>query len=325
MIINKKLASLTLSSIVCASLTACGGGSSNNDTSGINFNGGVEEIIGIAISQSNAEEVIANGIASPIKLTSDLLYFGNELDIDSLEIDSSTDNSATYNCGPETSDGTVTITEVGETTTTSSSLVVNYDNCIQDDVHFHGEAAIQLTMQSGTLADYGSYDDNWSATQNSSLTNLERTAPVSNGTTNLINGDITIESSNIASTQVFQDHLTSSNLSYDVTASDASVSTYDFSNLSFVSTEDGVNNTSVLAINFIADHSDIGEMQMVTDTALTLESSVLQSGEVVFTTGTSSLLLEAVGNDNIDVSLDLDGNSTYDVTLSSTTWSDFFN
>ena len=148
---------------------------------------------------------------------------------------------------------------------------------------------------------------------------------MSNGTTNLINGNITIESSNIASTQVFQDHLTSSNLSYDVTASDASVSTYDFSNLSFVSTEDGVNNTSVLAINFIADHSDIGEMQMVTDTALTLESSVLQSGEVVFTTGTSSLKLEAEGNDNIDVSLDLDGNSTYDVTLSSTTWSDFFN
>ncbi|PWQ96238.1 hypothetical protein [Leucothrix arctica] len=324
MIINKKLVTLTLSSVICASLAGCGGSSS--DTSGSSFNGGgVEEIIGIAITQSNADEIIADGIANPIKLTSDLLYFGNELDIDSLEIASSTDNSATYNC---TSGGTVTITEVGTTTTTSSSLVLDYDNCVQDDVHFHGESAVQTTMTSGTLADFGSKADDWHGTKTSSLTELERTTSTSNGTTNVINGDIVIESSYIADTQVFQDHLTSENLSYDVTASDARESSYDFKNLSFVSTEDEINGTAVLSINFIADHAsddfNIGEMQMATEPALTLESSVLQSGEVVFTTGVSSLLLEAVGNDNIDVALDLDGNSTYDVTLSSTTWSSFF-
>jgi hypothetical protein len=327
MIINKKLVSLTLSSIVCASLTACGGGSSS-DTSGVNFNGGVDDIIGIAITASNADEVLNSGIADPIKLTADLLNFGNELDIGALEVNSSTDNSVTYNCGSTVADGTVTITEVGVTTSTSTSLIVNYENCIQYDVHFNGEAEVQTTMQSGTLADFGSYDSNWSAKQSSSLTNLERTAPVSNGTTNLINGDMVVESSFISSTQVYQDHLTSSNMAFDVIASDASESSYDFRNLSFITTEDDINNTATLSIDFIANHASdgvsIGEMQMATDTALTLESSVLQSGEVVFTTGVSSLLLEAVGNDNIDVALDLDGNSTYDVTLSSTTWSSFF-
>jgi hypothetical protein len=324
MIINKKLVSLTLSSIVCASLTACGGGSSS-DTSGVNFNGGVDDIIGIAITSSNADEIISSGIGDPVKLTSDLVFLNDALNTDGLSIDSFTENSVTYEC--DTS-GLMTVTGLGDTTTTSASYAYNYNNCEQYGVHYHGDIVVTDNVQEGTLASIWSNDEDWSVIQTSELTDFERTAPVSNGTTNKINGEMIIESSYIESTQVSQSHLTSSSLFYDVISSDASESSYDFSNLSYISIEDDVNNTATLSIDFIANHASdgvsIGEMQMATDTALTLESSVLQSGEVVFTTGVSSLLLEAVGNDNIDVALDLDGNSTYDVTLSSTTWSSFF-
>jgi hypothetical protein len=313
MIINKKPLSIILSSTLCLTLAGCGSSSSSDEI--------IEDVLsGIAISAGNVDDIISEGLVDTHLFAADLLNLGNDVDTDFLgvDLDSSTDVATTYFCDTE---GKVTVTELAETTSTESYVGINYDNCVQNDVHYHGDVTLQTFMDTGSLSDFNDFDIDWSATQHATLTNLERTEPVSSGATNLINGDITVVSSNDFDNQTFKDQLTSSNLSYVVTASDNSESSYNFSDISYQTITDYANDDYMLGLDFSAEHSSFGDIHLVTEPKLSIESGLLESGEIVFTTGTSALLLEATGGDNVTVSIDVDNNGSTDFEIPSTTWS----
>ncbi|RVU84319.1 hypothetical protein EOL70_12590 [Leucothrix sargassi] len=317
MIKNNKLAQLTLTTVIAASLAACGG-SSDGDTD--NGDGAGQQLAGVEITTNNAAEVFQTGVADTVKLSTELLYFGDDFDFENMSVASFTENSVTYNCDQE---GLVTVTDLSAAQTSFDSYYAIYlNNCVHYGVHYHGDTEFGTVMGAGTEDDIGSLSTNWSATRYASYTNLARTSSTSSGTTNLINGDVEYNSSYNTSTNIYYDDLSSTNLSFDVTAPDASESSYDFSGISVTSSENTATDNTQIGMNFIAEHSEFGDMALSTDPVLGLESSVLQSGEAIFTTGTSSLLLEAVGNDNIDIYLIFDND--IDVFIGSTTWSGLF-
>jgi len=305
MLITRRLLPLLSLSIVV--LTGCGGGGESTP----------ESLSGITITSSNAETTIQSGVTNTTKLVGELLDFGGDININSLEQIAGTPNSITYKCGTE---GTIVVVDTLTATTISSSRSITYNNCVHSGVHYHGHVSLQNTMLTGTLENLGSYNHTWSAKQTASLSNLSRTAPTSGGTSNIINGDVVLESSNNTNTQIFNDKLTSSNLSFDVIAADTSESSYDFSNLSYKSVEDDSSNTFKLTLDFIANHSEVGHMQLVTEPVLSVESGLLQSGAATFTTGSSTVQFEGIGGNNIRVLLDTDNNGTYETVLSDTTW-----
>ena len=119
----------------------------------------------------------------------------------------------------------------------------------------------------------------------------------------------------------YSDQLLSSNLTFHVVDEDSTESQYTFSDLNYLSVEDHGNDILELGLDFTAEHSDFGNMQMITFPILSIESDLLQSGAVTLSTGASAVKLEAIGGDNIAASLDADGDGTYDLTLPSWTWS----
>lgn len=308
--INKQSSyKLLLTGLLGTSLAACGGSSKT-----------VEDLIeGLVVDSSNYEEVFQTGLVGSAQLIGQLLYAGNEVDLEQMTVLEESENSAKIAC--DNVGGTLLITQVD-----SDTRSLDFDDCnitySEPSVKYDGKATVSTVVNSGSLDDLGSYDTNWSATQTVLVENLSQTSPIVGGDTNTSSGNLIINASNDTSTGLNSIKMTSSDLIIDSKDADSGeVKSYAFSDLSYDIQENTTSEMYSTDLDFTADITDIGYLQLTTTDALTFNSAeVLQSGAVTVSTGSSAVKAVAQGSDVIEVSLDTDNDGDFEFSTS-TTWS----
>lgn len=304
---------LLLSSALCTTLVACGGSTEQIIEDALN---------GLSLNSSNYQSFVQTGVGGSATIVSQLLFATNEIDTSELIVSSYTDNSYTYNCHNQ--GGTFVKTTIDDDT-----LKMDFSNChitdYEPDSKYDGSMTISTVVNSGSLSEVGDSDYDWDITQTINLDNFVQTSPIDGGDSNTYNGDTTIDTSNDSADNLNVITMSSTNLLVDsIDASSSSVTSYSFSDLFIERKEDTSDESSVADLDFTAEISDIGDIQVTTDTALVTDSSgLLQSGDLVTTTGNSSIKMVAIGNDNVELSLDYDNDGSYDGSVS-TTWASVY-
>ena len=312
--INKNNAfKLIFSSMLCASLAACG--SSKEEI--------IEEVIedtlnGVTINASNYQEVMQKGIIDSAKITAQLMFAGNEIDTSLMTISGTTESSFIYDC--DNIGG-----ELEVTTIDANTEQWDFDDChitgYEPDSRYDGSVTINSTINSGDISDIGSYDTDWSVSQAVSMINFTQTSPIDGGDANTSNGSFNLDTSNNLLDELNISTMSSTSLIIDsVDASSGATTSYVFSDLYYDLREDIIDESLRSDLDFTADITNIGDLQMTTDPALVYDTNeVLQSGTVTVTTGNSSARMVATGDNNIEISLDIDNDGNYDVNVP-TTW-----
>ena len=304
---------LICSGMLCASLVACG--SSKEEI--------IEDTLnGAFINASNYQDIIQDGIINSSKLAAGLMFAGNEIDTSVMVVSASTENSFTYDC--DNLDGTVTVTKIDETTEQW-----DFDDChitgYEPDSSYNGSTTINSVIHSGAYSDIGSYDADWSVSQTITLNNFTQISPINSGDIHTSNGGFTLDTSNNLSDELNISTMSSTNLVIDsVDATSGVTTTYDFSDIYYDLQEDIIDESLKTDLDFIAEITDIGDLQMTTDPELVYDTNeILQSGTITITTGNSSAKMVALGDNSVEVSLDANNDGYYEINVPST-WTNLY-
>lgn len=316
--INKNNAfKLIFSSMLCTSLVACG--SSKEEI--------IEDVIedtlnGAVINASNYQDIMQNGIINSAKITAGLMFAGNEIDTSVMVVSDSTENSFTYDC--DNPNGTLIVTKINETTEQWY-----FDNChitgYEPDSSYNGSVIINSVIHSGAYSDIGSYDADWRISQTVTLNNFTQISPINSGDINTSNGGFTLDTSNDLTTELNISTMSSTDLVIDsVDATSGVATTYDFSNIYYDLQEDIFDKSLKTDLDFIAEITDIGDLQMTTDPELVYDTNeILQSGTITITTGNSSAKMVALGNNSVEISLDANNDGYYEINVPSN-WTNLY-
>ena len=303
---------LLFSSMLCASLVACG--SSKEEI----IEGVIEDTLnGAVINASNYQDIMQNGVINSAKLAAGLMFAGNEIDTSLMTVSAETASSFTYDC--DNLDGTVTVTTIDATTERW-----DFDDChitgYEPDSRYDGSTTINSVIHSGDYSDIGSYDTDWSVSQTVTLDNFTQTSPIDGGDTNTSHGSFNLDTSNDLTTELNISTMSSTNLVIDsVSATSGETTTYDFSDIYYDLQEDIIDESLKSDLDFTADITNIGDLQMTTEPALAYDTDdLLQSGTITVTTGNSSAKMVAIGGNDVEISLDPNNDGYYDYTVSST-------
>lgn len=296
---------LIFAGMLCASLTACG--SSKEEI--------IEEVVEDAINAGNYQEILSTGVLETAKLAAGVMFAGNEIDTSIMTLDSATESSNVYRCS--NTDGLLEVTLIDDTTEQW-----DFDNChityYDSDSAYDGRVLIDSEIISGDYEDIGDYNANWSVSQYVTFTNFTQTSPIDGGKANTSNGSIILDSSNSLDTELNIATMSSTNLiidSADTTTLDTT--TYTFSDLYYDLREDIIDESLDADLDFTAEVSGIGEIQVITDPILEYDTDgLLQDGMMTVLSGNSALSMVATGNDTVDISLDANNDGTYEFTIS---------
>lgn len=308
----KKPSQLLLPGILATTLVACGGGGGNEVATESPLNG-------IAISATNYQGVLQNGILGSAKAVTNLMYAGNEIDLSNLSTTASTSNSITYAC--DNNSGTLR-----RITLNSNTHQWVFNNChitnSQPSTRYDGTMVTNTVMNSGTLSDVGDLSKDWDTSQVVTLTNFTQQSPINGGDRLTSNGIINVDTSNNLSLDLNRITLSSTSLIIDsINESSAQATSYAFSNLYYDLQEDIVDKSAQNDLDFTAKITDIGDLKLTTGPQLVYDrNELLQSGTVTATTGNSTARLVAIGNDSVEISLDSNNDGVYEITVPSN-WS----
>lgn len=313
--INKNNTSrLIFSSMLCASLVACG--SSKEEI--------IQEVVedtldGITLNAGNFQEVIETGVIGSAKLAAGVMFAGNEIDTSLMTIRSSTESSFTYNC--DNTSGTLTVTKIDDTTEQwdfSNCHITSYE----PDSSYDGSALIDSDIITGDFDDIGDYAYDWSVSQAVTLTNFTQTSPIDGGDAVTSNGSYILDSSNDLTTELNISTMSSTSLIIDsMDSTTLETTTYTFSDIYFDIREDIIDESLQSDLDFTADITGIGDLEITTDPALVYDTdSVLQSGTMTASTGNSSARMVASGDDDVTISIDTDNDGNFEFNVD-TTWS----
>lgn len=305
---------LIFSGMLCTFLVACG--SSKEEI----IQGVVEDTLnGITLNAGNYQEVMQTGVIDSAKLAAGVMFAGNEVDTSLMTIQSATASSYIYNC--DNTSGKLTVTKIDDTTEQwdfENCHITSYD----PDSMYDGSALITSDILTGDFDDIGSYDHDWSVSQTVTLSNFTQTSPINGGDANTSNGTYTLDSSNSLTTELNVSTMSSTSLIIDsMDSTTFETTTYTFSDLYYDIREDIIDESIQSDIDFTAEITDIGDIQVTTDPALVYDTnSVLQSGTLTATTGNSSAKMTATGNDNVTISVDTNNDGDFEFNVN-TTWS----
>lgn len=328
---------LTTFFAACFFLSAC---NSNNDSLPLD----IAELDGIAIDSSNYESVLRSGLIS-----SERLLHGLSFSLDGLtrvdlnlfqEVQQSEQNLKSYNCpmsiGPGEL-GTLKITTVDSNTQEWLLKDCNVEN--NYDQTFTGKFLVKTIINSGNIADIDSVDRwtfDWAVTKDFSLTEfiIKQSFWSGGGENYTYNGDIVItQSSNNTTGFSSQDILESSSLTVNKITFTGLETDYTFKDLK----RDAVNiylspdildfDYAQLDLDFSANITDIGDINLMTDSALVFQewSGILHGsyygitdGSGLIDTGASAVKFVGMGiedagfgTDDLEIYLDPENDSTF--------------
>lgn len=303
--INKP-STLLMTSILCTTLTACGGGGGDTITIPAGF----------TVDRSNYESVFKSAVTGTTKLASELMFAGVETS--RLVLLGSTASEFTYACDNE--QGRLNLTKIDDDT----------NEWVFDDCHIEeftpgtrhdGIATVKTMMNSGDASVLGSYNDDWSATQTIFYDDYTLTSPITGGASNTSNGTVTLGSSNDATKGLYRSIMSSLDLSFDAIDTSGTATSYDFSKIYYDVLEVDSDDSLHVDIEYVANISGLGEIALDTGSALKFDDAgALVSGEGIIQAEGSSAKMVATGNDGIDISFD-PGNTGAFFSGVSTTWS----
>lgn len=304
---------LLLSSILCATLAACGSGG-GSDTSAISSGG----LNGIVITSNNYQSAFRTGVTGSFKLALKLMFAGSIVDTSRLILSSNIANTLTYACDNQSS-GTLQVTDLGNNT---KEWV--FDDCQVGDnatgTHYQGIAVVETIVNSGNESNIGSNLDDWNITQYLAFSNFIQTYPVVNGSSSRANGNIVLETYNDVVADVNSSTMRSTNLMLDSTNVSDVTTNYSFSDIFYDLKEDLSDESLQSNIDFTANITGIGDIELMTNPVLQFDNEgTLLSGTGYVTTGNSKAQMSATGNDTVSIALDADNDGMYETSIP-TTW-----
>lgn len=293
--------------VLSLGLTACGSSSDNDDTD----TGGLN---GITIDANNAELVLQTGLLGAADSATNIMFAANEIDTSRLAVLEFTEDSFTYGC--DNADGTLVLTTLSSDTQRwdfSNCHITEYD----PDSSYDGRMTTSTTVNSGTTPVFVDYSTDWDISQAVTFENFAQRSPIDGGDTLTANGSANLDSSNNVALALNRNTMSSTNLTIDNSDADSgAVTTYTFSDIYFDFQEDTDNGSQKNDLDFTADITGIGDLQLTTDPELIYdENEDLQAGAMVATTGNSSIKITATGNDVVTVDLDVNNDGNYDLTI----------
>jgi len=333
---------IIFTSIFCGALTACGG------SDGDHFDKGTEGtdytivegssydsslLKAGTINSNNYLSVFQEGVSGSAELLRNVMFTVDVIDTDALMVlDASKVGSITYAC--DNIDGTMRVDQVD-----GGTQMWVFDHChmtkLMPDTLYHGAVTIVTTMSSGSFANVGSYDHDWSAHQLLIFDNYTETSPSIGGSSVTSNGKAYLSSSNDITTQKYMNVLSNWSswddsetglLSIDSVNPSGVATSYEFGDISYVFSENS-DATVYSSLEFTADISGIGSLDMTTKLTspvvgllkYDVDGNLISGAGLVRTASSTAKIISTVPGGNVEVFIDSENDGSFEAPIL-TTW-----
>lgn len=317
--------------VTCFFLSAC---NSNDDSLPLD----TIELNGIVINSDNFETVFRTGLVNSGKITNALSYALTSLASSDLslftELPQNDSNTTSYECntydlGFARDSGQAGTLKISNSEPDTQEWLL--DDCYINSTNqsYSGKFSVRTTVNSGNISEINNSDRsdyNWSVTRTFSLVDFYIPEANWSGLSYSHSGDFEITSSNNTTNFSTRTIISSPNLSVDEETNSGVIINYSYTDLSrdsllqYLSADRSQLDITSIDYEFLANISNIGDIQMTMDSALVLKDRVLlRSGTGSISTGKSTAKFVSIGVDgdsfgsnDIEISLDPENDGTFE-------------